>query len=290
MPGQIKTATLLGVKESYEQSGYVFPVRVMSADDMAAIRRSLETYRAASGRNTKEDQYLQYKLHMVFPWADQLIRHPAILDAVEALVGPDIMVWNTAVLIKEPQTADFVSWHQDVYYWGNEPDHVVGAWIAISDSAPENGCVRIIPGSHRRGILQHRDTFGTDNMLSRGQQIDEPPDEDRAVDIILQPGEMSLHHTHAVHGSHPNRSDRPRMGFVITYMVPATTMIGPRTGATLVHGADNFDHFDLEEVRPVREFDPAGLAAHARATAAFSQAIYEGAAREGRLSPDRTRG
>jgi len=274
---------LEGIKEAYDRFGYVFPVRALSKEDTSVIRASIRTYVAGSGRNTKEDPYLQYKIHFVFPWADRLVRDPGILDVVEALIGPDILVWNTALLIKEPRTPDFVSWHQDVYYWGNKPEQVVGAWLAISDSTPENGCVRIIPGSHRGGILHHRDTFGTDNMLSRGQQIDQPPEQDNAVNLILQPGEMSLHHTHAVHSSHPNQSDRPRIGFVITYMVPATRMIGPRTGATLVRGKDGFNHFDLESVRPMRDFDPHGLAAHAKAMKTFANAIYEGAAQEGRV-------
>jgi ectoine hydroxylase-related dioxygenase (phytanoyl-CoA dioxygenase family) len=284
MPGEIfRTDRLQELKQSYEKSGYAFPIQVLPNEEISAIRDRIETYLATSGRNSKEDPYLQYKVHFVFPWADRLVRHPAILDAVETLIGANILVWNTALLIKEPRTSDFVSWHQDVYYWGNKPEQVVGAWLAISDSTPENGCVRIIPGSHRGGILHHRDTFGTDNMLSRGQQIDQPPGQDNAVDMILQPGEMSLHHTHAVHSSHPNQSDRSRIGFVITYMVPATKMIGPRTGATLVRGKDGFNHFDLESVRPKRDLDPHGLAAHTKAMKTFAKAIYEGAAQEGRV-------
>lgn len=278
------------LKRAYDRNGYVCPIRVMPADEMGAIRARLEDYLSQSTRNTKEDPFLQFKVHMVFPWADRLIRDPAVLDAVEALIGPDILVWNTAVLIKKPQRQDFVSWHQDVYYWGNHPDHVVGAWIAIADSLPDNGCVRMIPGSHEWGIVPHVDTFGADNMLSRGQQVDRLIDESQAVDMVLRAGEMSLHHTRTVHGSRPNRSDRSRMGFVITYMAPATTMIGPRTGATLVRGADSEGHFDLEDVRPVSDLDPAGVAAHEKAMLPFSAAIYEGAKREGRLSVDRLRG
>ncbi len=274
------------LKTRYDRDGYVCPVHVMPADEMGSIRLGLESYLAQSNRNPKEDTYLQFKVHMVFPWADALVRHPAVLDAVETLIGPDILVWNTAVLIKKPKNRDFVSWHQDVYYWGNHPDHVVGAWIAIADSTPENGCVRVIPGSHKAGILPHADTFGENNMLSRGQEI-AAVDDTKAVDMVLDAGEMSLHHTRTVHGSRPNRSGRSRPGFVITYMCPAATMIGPRTGATLVRGVDTHDHFDLETVRPARDLDPAGLIAHDAAMRVFSQAIYEGAEKDGRLSPTR---
>ena len=282
MTGQPTTLSPDRLAERYARDGYICPVPAIPAQDMAAVRADLAAYLERSGRNTKDDPYLQFKVHMVFAWADRLIRHPAILDAVEALIGPNILVWNTAVLIKPPQNRDFVSWHQDVYYWGNHPEHVVGAWLAITDSTPENGCVRVIPGSHHRGILPHRDTFGADNMLSRGQQIDAPLGEDRAVDMVLRPGEMSLHHTRMVHGSRPNRSGGPRMGFVVTYMAPATRMTGPRTGATLLRGTDDHRHFDAEDVRPAADFDPAGLAAHEKAMLPFSQAIYEGAETTGR--------
>jgi hypothetical protein len=282
------SAKAQGLKQRYDMDGYVCPVPVMSPEEAKAIRDRLEEYLGSSDRNPKHDTFLQFKVHMVFPWADGLIRRREVLDAVEAIIGRDILVWNTAVLIKKPRTRDFVSWHQDVYYWGNHPDHVVGAWIALAESTPENGCVRAIPGSHTWGILPHADTFGEDNMLSRGQQIDASRlDERMATDMVLRPGEMSLHHTRTVHASHPNRSDRPRMGFVVTYMSPSTVMNGPRTGATLVRGTDNYGHFDHEDVRPAWDLDPSGVAAHGDAMRAFSRAIYEGAEKEGRLGPSR---
>ena len=284
------TTSLGDLKEAYDRDGYVFPIRAISPDQIGAIRLRLEDYLARSNRNAKEDVFLQFKVHLILTWADQIVRHPAILDAVEALIGPDILVWNTAVLIKKPHDRDFVSWHQDIYYWGNDPDHVVGAWVAIVDSTAENGCVRVIPGSHKWGVLPHVDTFGQDNMLSRGQQVVQPIDDDLAVDMVLRAGEMSLHHTATVHGSRPNRSNRWRMGFVITYMAPATIMIGPRTGATLVRGTDTHGHFDLEDTRPASDLEPASLLAHAEAMRPFSAAIYEGAGKDGRLSVDRISG
>lgn len=266
------------LRERFERDGFVSGIPVVAVEEAADIRAQLDRYLARSGVRPKDDPYLQYKVHMVFPWADRLVRSPAALDAVEALIGPDILVWNTAVLIKQPATRDFVSWHQDALYWGNRPEHVVSGWIAIADSTASNGCVRAIPGSHAWGILPHSDTFGADNMLSRGQRIAQTIDDSEAVDFELRAGEMSLHHTSTVHSSHPNKSDTPRMGLVITYMSPATTMRGPRTGATLVRGRDSHGHFELETVRPAVDLDPAGSAAHAEAMRPFAQAIFEGAA------------
>ena len=277
----------LALEAAFEKNGYVFPVAVMAPEEMAGIRGRLEGYLATAACDPKDDFHLQFKVHMVFKWAGDLICHPAILDAVEALIGPDIMVWNTAVLMKKPHEPDFVTYHQDVLYWGNHPDHVVGAWLALSDSTIESGCVRVIPGSHKKGILPHADTFGEDNMLSRGQEVSVDLDESQAVDMVLRPGEMSLHHTRTVHGSRPNRSDRARMGFVMTFMAPATTMIGPRTGATLVRGVDRHGHFDLEDARPAADLDPAGLAAHDAAMQPFAAAINVGAEKEGRMAPSK---
>ena len=274
-------------RSAFERNGYLFPIRVMPADEMAGIRGRLERYLESAKRDPKDDFLLQFKVHMVFTWADDLIRHPVILDAVEELIGPDILVWNTAVLMKKPNEPDFVTYHQDVLYWGNHPDHVVGAWVALADSTPEKGCVRVFPGTHKQGILPHTDTFGKDNMLSRGQSVVADLDESQATDMVLRAGEMSLHHTRTVHGSRPNRSDSPRFGFVTTYMVPATTMMGPRTGATLVRGVDNHGHFDLEDARPAADLDPAGLAAHDVAMQPFAAAINVGATENSRMSPAR---
>jgi len=278
------------LKAAYDEKGYVFPVTVMAAEEMAEIRARLEGYLATADCDPKDDFLLQFKVHMVFTWADALIRRPAVLDAVEALIGPDILVWNTAVMMKKPHERDFVTYHQDVLYWGNRPNHVVGAWVALADSTPESGCVRVFSGSHKRGILPHTDTFGADNMLSRGQEVSADLDEAMAVDMVLRPGEMSLHHTRTVHGSRPNRSGAPRLGFVITFMAPATTMMGPRTGATLVRGVDTHGHFDPEDARPAADLDPAGVAAHDLAMQPFAAAINVGAEVDGRVSPARIAG
>jgi hypothetical protein len=274
-------------KSGYDRDGYLCPVRVMPEAEMIEIRQRLECYLTGAECDPKDDLLLHFKVHMAFTWADALIRHPVVLDAVETLIGPDILVWNTAVMMKNPRQPDFVSYHQDVLYWGNHPDHVVGAWIALNDSTSEKGCVRVFPGSHKLGILPHADTFGKDNMLSRGQTVSAELDHSQSTEMLLRTGEMSLHHTHTVHGSQPNCSDEPRLGFVITFMAPATTMIGPRTGATLVRGIDKYGHFDLEDARPVADLDAAALAAHDAAMGPFAAAINVGAQQDGRMSPAR---
>ena len=271
-------------KAAFERYGYLFPIRLVSPREMGTIRRGLEDYLLQSKQNPHNDLLLQYKVHMVFMWADRLVREPALLDVVEELLGPNLLVWNTAVMMKEPHRPGFVTWHQDALYWGNDPAHVVTAWIALTASDRENGCMRMFPGSNRRGLLAHVDTFGRDNMLSRGQKVVEELDEREATDIVLRPGEASIHHTVTVHGSEPNRSDRPRIGFAITYVVPEAKLAGPRTGATVVRGVNTHDHFDIETTRPGADLEPAALAAHDEAMRPFAAAIYEGAEKEGRIS------
>ena len=271
-------------RAAFERDGYLFPVHLMAPREMAEVRRGLEDYLLHSSRNPHDDLLLQYKVHMVFTWADRLIREPALLDAVEALIGPNLLVWNTAVMMKQPRQAGFVTWHQDALYWGNDPAHVVTAWVALTESDPENGCLRMFPGSHRWGVLAHVDTFGADNMLSRGQKVIEELEDRDATDIVLRPGEASVHHTVTVHGSEPNRSERPRIGFAITYVVPEATLTGPRTGATLVRGANPGDNFDIETMRPDADLAPAAITAHDEAMRPFAAAIHEGAEKEGRIS------
>src|SRR5262249_46078374 len=158
-----------------------------------------------------------------------------------------------------------------------EPD-VVTAWVAFTESTPANGNMRIVPGSHRTQ-MRHVDTFHPDNLLSRGQEISVEVDESRAVDIVLQPGEMSLHHVLMVHGSRANPSADRRIGFAIRYIPPRIRQtMGPRDSATLVRGVDAFGHFELEP-QPERDFDPAMLALHAEISERQAKILYRGTAK-----------
>ena len=150
---------------------------------------------------------LRHKPHLYSRTIDAIIRKPEILDPVESLLGPDILCWETVLFIKEPGDAAYVSWHQDVAYWGLEPYDVLTAWIALSPSTRRSGCMRVLPGSHKGDIAPHKDTFAANNMLSRGQEMQVDVDETQVVDIVLQPGQMSLHDVMIAHGSDPNNAD-----------------------------------------------------------------------------------
>lgn len=211
------------------------------------------------------------KPYLLFPWAAQLVRHPAILDCVEDLIGPDILVFHTTVWLKEPHSDTFVPWHQDATYFGLAPFEHVTAWVALTDSTPENGCVQIIPASHTTGQRPHFDQPDPRAMLSRGQTLADAIDESRAIDLVLRAGEVSFHHTLAFHRSGINRTDERRIGIGISYIPTRVRHVGAtRLSATLVRGTDTYGHFDHEPM-PLAE-DAAARQAHADSVGRFWKA------------------
>ena len=259
--------------EACKRDGYLAPVRVMSAADAHQYRVSLETHEAKTGQPLQGNW--RHKTHLLFTWADALVHHPAILDAVEDVIGPDILCWTTNFFIKEANSPGFVSWHQDSTYWGLEPDDVITAWIAFTEVTPENGYMQVIPGSHQIDQLPHVDTFHKDNLLSRGQEIAVEVDRSKAVGLALHAGEMSLHHIKLVHGSDANRTADRRIGLAIRYIPTTVRQTKVRDAAMLVRGTDKHHHFDYE-LRPKADLDDAALAAHADSVARQVKALYSG--------------
>lgn len=258
---------------AYRRDGYHFPVRVMSADDARRYRAALEAHEAEAGQPLQGN--LRHKSHLLFTWADELVHQPRILDAVEDVIGPDILCWTTNFFIKEANSPGFVSWHQDSTYWGLDPDDVITAWVAFTEVTPENGYMQVIPGSHKVDQLPHVDTFHKDNLLSRGQEIAVEVDTGKAVGLALQPGEMSLHHIKLVHGSDANRSADRRIGLAIRYIPTYVRQTKVRDSAVLVRGTDQYRHFDYEP-RPRADLDQAAVAAHAESVGRQIKALYQG--------------
>jgi non-heme Fe2+,alpha-ketoglutarate-dependent halogenase len=258
---------------AFHRDGYCSPLRVMSAADAHKYRDALQAHEAEAGKPLQGNW--RHKTHLLFTWADELVHHPKVLDAVEDLIGPDLFCWTTNFFIKEAASPGFISWHQDSTYWGLEPHDVVTAWIAFTRSDYVSGCMKVIPATHREDQLPHVDTFHKDNLLSRGQEIAVEVNEADAVPCLLEPGEMSLHHIKLVHGSEPNRSSDRRIGFAIRYIPTYIRQIKVRDSATLVRGVDRYRHFD-HEPRPQHDLDTAALAAHAEAVGRQVKALYQG--------------
>ena len=206
---------------------------------------------------------LRHKTHLLFPFLADLVRHPKILDAIEDLLGPDILCWSSNFFIKEATDPAFVSWHQDSTYWGLSSPDVATAWVALTPSNAANGAMAVIPNSHKLDQMPHRDTFHRHNLLTRGQEIAVEVDERQAVMLTLQPGEMSLHHVRLIHGSDPNPSAKRRIGFAIRYLpTHVRQVVGTRDSATLVRGVDRFGNFE-PEFAPERDLSDAAIAFHA---------------------------
>lgn len=262
----------------YRRDGYVFPLPVLSAAEAAELLARLEALERQEGG--KLSARTNRRPHLLLPWLNDLIRHPKILDAVEDVVGPNILCWASGFFSKNAHDPAHVSWHQDATYWGLSSQDIVTAWVAFTPSTPQSGCMRVVPGSHLVDQLPHRDTFAPDNLLTRGQEIAVEVDEHKAVDIVLQPGQMSLHHVRIVHGSEPNRADHRRVGFAIRYISTAVRQVtGVPDCASLVRGRDDYGHF-LPEPRPRFDFDPETVEFHARMIDSSNQILYRGAEKQ----------
>ena len=218
---------------------------------------------------------MRHNVHLLFTWANELVRHPRVLDAVEDILGPNLRCWITNFFIKEANDPAFVSWHQDSTYWGLEPNDVVTAWVALSDVPHESGPMKMVPGSHKWDQLPHVDTFDENNLLSRGQEIEVEVKEEDGVEIPLKAGEMSLHHIRTVHGSGPNRHGDRRIGLAIRYIPTHVRQIRIRDSGMLVRGVDSYGHFD-EEPQPSADLDGAALAAHKASADRLLLAIMDG--------------
>jgi len=258
---------------NYDRDGYCFPIRVLSSAEARRYRDELEAYEAATGAPIQSN--MRHKIHLLFTWANELVRHPRILDAVEDIIGPDIICWTTNFFIKEANDPGFVSWHQDSTYWGLDPADVITAWVAFSDAPVESGAMKFLPGTHGLDQIAHLDTFHEHNLLTRGQTIDMDVDDSKAVDVSLKAGEMSLHHIRLVHGSRANETDDRRIGLAIRYIPTHVRQIKLRDSAMLVRGADDHGNFDWEP-EPATSLDAAALAAHGDAMARQVAALYSG--------------
>ena len=260
--------------ERFHRDGFHAPVRVASKAEALEMRGRLEAYEAAHGGPLKGS--VRFKSHLLFKWLADLVRSPRILDPVEDLIGPDVMVWSTDWWIKEANSPSFVSWHQDSQYWGLDSGKLVTVWVALSTSNVASGCMRYLPGSHRGPDLPHRETWHDDNLLTRGQEITDGVDESKAVNVELEPGEGSIFAFRIAHASHPNRTDDRRIGLAIRFIPPdARQTRSDRDSVALVRGVDTHGHFELEPV-PECDFDPGVVEFHERAEEERRKILYHG--------------
>jgi len=260
--------------EHYRREGYVSPVPMLTADETAEYRREIEAVEEAMGGELLGTP--RTKFYLRFPWAHRLATHEPILDAVEDLIGPDIMLYHNIAWLKDPGDGSRVSWHQDNTYFGHTPCDVLTVWLALSPATEESGCMRILPGTHRLGQLPLTtpDTSSA-NMLASGQTVEFDVSTVTPDCMALKAGEASIHHAFAIHGSPPNLSNDRRLGITFIYHPPDLRQIGDvRTSALLVRGEDRFGYFEAEQP-PVAADDPATIARHERAVGLYRDKVRE---------------
>ena len=251
-------------QKQYWRDGYLFPVTALSPDAAAAYRAELEAIEANwlnAGLPQPLNTYKRVNAHVVMPTAHRLASEPAVLDAVQGILGPDILIYSAEYFIKEPNSGQIVTMHQDLTYWGlGAIDGLVTAWIALSPATNKSGCMQFVAASHNNPILPHDDTFDANNLLSRGQEVQvDVPAKDR-VAIELAPGLMSLHHGLMIHGSGPNTTDDRRIGVAIRYVRPDMRPDAGHTAfAVLARGRDGHGNFTLTPP-PAAPFTPESLA------------------------------
>jgi ectoine hydroxylase-related dioxygenase (phytanoyl-CoA dioxygenase family) len=237
-------------RQFYEENGYLCPLEVFSESETQIFRRQFDDYteenRVRLSNLIPRERRAVYGLtHLFLPWVYEIVSHSRVLDAVEGVLGPNLLVWGSDWFVKFPGDVAFISWHQDGAYWGLQPPKVATAWIALSPSTKESGCMQVMPGTQKIQLPQ-RETYALDNALSRGQEIALEVDESKAVPLTLRPGEMSLHHIGIAHGSKANGANYARIGIAVRYIAPEVVQQGSeRQIVQLVRGKDEYGNFEI---------------------------------------------
>ena len=272
--------SLLNEKQlkDYNDNGFISPIDVLSLQEAEEIKKEIEYIEkkwpnelVGLGRNN---------VHYISPIFDQVCHNSKILDAVESIIGKNILVGGTTLFIKEPDKKGFVSWHQDAKYIGFEPHNWVTAWLAITDSNEENGCLRMCPGTHKKKIKEHKDTFDKNNLLTRGQTVPNIQLKD-TIPNVLKAGQLSLHHPMIIHGSGPNNSNARRIGFVVQSYIG--TNVEQVIGKIFVQQARGEDIFNYHKhtKRPVELMKKEDVALRIKANKELAKIFYSGAKKHG---------
>ncbi len=268
--------------EDFRRDGFVSGVRVLEADAATAVLNEIDGFARTHGGILPVAEMFRTGSHLVMRAVDDMVRHPHVLDVVRQLLGDNLIVWDSDVFIKEAHSPGYVSWHQDLRYWGVDSHDAVTAWIALTDATGEMGCMRFLPGSHKTGLVDHDDTFGTDNLLTRGQNVRWEIDESETRLGELKAGEMSVHHGLTMHASEPNRSAARRVGLVVRFATPAMRpVVTERDYAQLVCGEDACGHY-VPVPRPHADASPEAVALWRKVTEERASSYFSGVAQEDR--------
>jgi len=256
---------LQSLKNSYEQNGFVSGIRIVNTQEAAEHRQAMEWAESEIG-----PLHYRTKVHTILRSPLQLATLPGVLDIVEQLIGPDILLYNVTYIVKEGGSSSHVSWHQDLTYWGLSHDDQVSMWLALSAATETSGCMRMIPGSHVQGHLTHELTNDEANVLFQGQTV-QGVEESEAELCPLESGEASFHHGWTLHASLPNKSQDRRIGINVQYFAAHVRQTKHNhDSAMLVRGEDRYNHF-LKDTPAGSDLDPAALARQRELEAQYQQ-------------------
>ena len=258
--------------KQYEDEGFVSPINIFSKDRAKEIRNEIEFIENEMPDELKNSG--RYNAHLISPLLDEVTHNSKILDAVQSLIGENILVCGTTLFIKNPDQKGFVSYHQDAKYIGLEPYNWVTAWVALTDSNENNGCMRMWSGSHKNNLKKHDQKFNDGNLLTRGQTVKNVPKQ-KTTPLILEAGQMSLHHPTVVHGSGLNKSNDRRIGFVIqSYIGTNVKQVLGRNSVQLARGIDKFN-FHEKINRPKSLMDKKDLLVKKRENNYLQEIFYK---------------
>ena len=266
--------------DHYKNKGYVSPVSVLTSIEAKEIREEIEKIEkdwpgALDGINRNY-------IHLISPIFNKVCLNKNILDAVESIIGKNILICGTTLFIKNPNERGFVSFHQDAKYIGLEPHNWVTVWVAVTDVNEENGCMRMLPGSHKEDLKTHEQKFDENNLLTRGQTITNVQ-LDRTDPIILKAGQISLHHPKIVHGSGLNQSNDRRIGFVIqSYIGTNVNQVLGKMYVQLARGKDSFNYHENAK-RTVEFMNEKDILLRKKANEELSKIFYQGAKKIGKF-------
>ena len=261
----MSSLSLQTLRERYDRDGFVSAVEIIDSETALSHRQRLEDIESKTG-----PLHYKSKIHTMLTSPYELATLPRALDVVESLLGPDILLYNTTFIIKDPHTPNLVSWHQDLTYWGFDCDGQVSMWLALSAATTSSGCMRVIPGTHKTGKRTHVFTEDENNVLYSGQTVCNV-EEDKAVDAQLQPGQASFHHGWLLHSSMPNQSDDRRIGLNVQYIAPHVRQTKhDQDSALLVRGTDQYNHFQ-SEARAKSDLTDDGISQQAMMEARYKQ-------------------
>ena len=266
-------------KKKYEEDGYVAPLNVLSNSEALEIRKEIE-FIEKKWPNELNGLGRNY-VHLISPVFDKICHNSKILDAVESIIGKNILICGTTLFIKNAYERGYVSFHQDAKYIGLQPHNWVTAWIAITDSNEENGCMRMWSGTHKDKIKFHNQKFDKNNLLTRGQTVENVPLE-KTTPVILKSGQMSLHHPTIVHGSDLNKSSDRRIGFVIqSYIGTNVDQVLGKMYVQLARGKDQFN-FHHHVKRPIKLMNKENINLRKKANDELAKIFYKGAKKKGK--------